>query len=175
MPQADVLYAMASDLLAFVAEALDASDLPDRIREGVVPGGSIADDTCCDDDGEGRAGQLAASIDRIFAADENLVDVTQVDGCAIAVAAVDLRVRYSVCVPSLNDDGEAPSAAALDAAARITDIGAWALFLGACRWATAWPEHTRLGSATPTGPEGNCLGWDIVVTAEVLDPPDDAT
>lgn len=120
--------------------------------------GLVAWDDCC--------GQLVVTPERIYRSVEFPLEDTTDERCDGGMIAVDLLATLVRCVPTLDDRGQAPSAAALSAAhKKVLDDAAivWRALL-----ADIDPEMDRASiNQTFTGGEGGCIAIESRVTIGV--------
>lgn len=174
---ATYVYDLADDLLAEALDGLAESRTghapPSRTY---VSHGEPADDTgllSCEADGQLTVHvDEDAGIEPIFRRDSNLPG-TQ---CAFAPYARFCVTLYR-CVPTIDDQGNAPNAAELDASARDLNIDAWCLFT---YLATLWGNGDLFGGMfackdvewegmTPIHPRGGAAGWRICFRVQLND------
>lgn len=170
----DQVYLLATSLLAYSAAALEEAGFGPACRMGAYPG-QIADDSCCNDSlGSDCTGeQLAVTFDRLYLSDPaNFpTDILGANTCSVGEPTGDFRVRFSMCVPGLREGGESPTAADLDAAGRLAMMAGFKMLQGACLWCAAYTGSCLIRGITPTGPEGDCLGVEVAVSATIMDTP----
>lgn len=148
---ADYLQILASDLLAAalagLAPARTGNPEPDRVY---ISHGAPAWDDC---DGSGQLSVWVGPIQHVQVALGNV--------CQIRPSAP-LCVTLLRCVPTMNDDGSPPSAAALTASAGELNRDVWSLLTELYAFAAALGcDMVDVGSAEPLGPEGGLAGWRV--------------
>lgn len=157
----------ARALLAAASAALTSAGWT-VIREGLVAGEAVWDDCGCD------GATVWAAVERKWP-----VDATQgwpaegsADPCFAPVpptAGADLVVGLTLCWPTVDDRGRAPSAAVVDAAAEaITLAGEVVWGALACALADLGDDlPARMQSFSPVGPVGGCVSAEVRVLVEV--------
>lgn len=141
-----LLNGLASCLCAELTVAEQESSVPTPKMCTVLPGSSIAFDYC---DQGGMAWSRLVSIDPVF---------TPTGGCAVEFD-ITAEVGILRCAPGLDEEGNLPSDVEQLAASMLQnfDMGIMHKVLTCC----STPESMsfqQMGSFTPIGPEGGCLG-----------------
>lgn len=141
----------------FLGAVLAGLDDCDRepISRAYVAAGEIAWDDCC--------GSLIVAPERVYRTSEFPNEDATEDLCADRYLAVDLVVLVVRCVPTVDDRGRAPSAAALQAGYRqAIEDGAVVMntVMGALpdRWERAGVAQTFVGA------QGGCIGVETRFT-----------
>lgn len=164
----DLLVRLTQELLDCACSALEKTACGCPCR-AFVAAGAVAWDSCCD------GGQLWVGIDRIFAYG-NFPAPAGVATCMPPLAA-DLSIGVLRCAPTLNDQGEAPTAAQLTTSGAQVWEDAYAVITAI---ACCLGEHARarpfvMGNQRPLGPAGACVGSELKVTVALTDPPPGCT
>jgi hypothetical protein len=159
----DLIYLMASDLLTCAHQSLLRIDSEVATGAGaricVVPGASVAADSCC-------PGQLSVAVARIFPSTRfPSVDATQTP-CAVAKTAVEFKIVEWRCVPTPTGREKAPSCEKLDETARLVLRDGYALKRGvSCCLADLQDSlDVAIGQLTLLGPDADCVGISMPVT-----------
>lgn len=135
------------------AELADCSREP--VQRSYVAAGEIAWDDCC--------GMLVVAPERIYRTSSFPEEDTTEDLCSERNLAVDLVALIVRCVPTVDDRGRAPSAAALQTAYReIIEDGAVVLNAVMAPLPSRW-ERANV-SQTFTGAQGGCIGVETRFT-----------
>ena len=141
----------------FLGTILGALDDCDRstINRSYVAAGEIAWDDCC--------GSLVVAPERVYRVGTFPSEDTTEDLCSDRYLAVDLLALIVRCVPTVDDRGRAPTAAALQAAYReIIEDGAVVMntVMGPIpdRWVRASVAQTFVGA------QGGCVGVETRFT-----------
>lgn len=155
----------ANDYLCELATCLCAgvksAGLPEPCFCGVMPGDAVARDYCdpCDD---GRCGAVWARLVSI-ASESQLPDGGTTAICNLVIPVLNIEVGAVRCAPMPDSDGTPPDEAAMLGATQIQIVEAGVMHdaIACC----ADKYDVVLGSYTPTGPAGGCLGG--IWTAQV--------
>lgn len=146
--------AACEQVLAFVAETL--TDCGFTIGTSYVGAGLLAWDDCC--------GMLVVVPERIYRTARWPAEGPDENNCYGGELAVQLVVLWLACIPTVDDRGRAPSAAALQAAytefLRAAAV-IWNAMLGLpdeWRWLSTGQSQTFLGT------EGGCIGVETRLT-----------
>jgi len=160
----DLLQLMAQDVLDCVCLALEnESPCGCPCRKCVVFGPPVWDDCC--------SGQLTIWVERIYVA----AKFPQTDGqpitCAAPLAA-DFVLQLIRCVPTVDDNGVAPSCEAISAsAAKIyQEMYIVERALLCCLAAFKKNRAFVMKDMRPIGPQGGCAGFEVRFTVEMIDP-----
>jgi hypothetical protein len=146
---------VAAWLLAQVESALAECDR-EPLNRAYVAAGQIAWDDCC--------GMLVVAPERVFRSSTFPVQETNEELCWGGYLTVDLLVLLVRCIPTVDDRGRAPSAAALDAAYTGIIEDAAVVFNAVIsampnrEWMRATPTQTFVGA------EGGCIGVETRLT-----------
>jgi PKD repeat protein len=162
-----VMYTAAAALLTYVKAQLDvtAAGWPINARECVVPG-QLAWDEC-------ECGLLAVEwLGNVFSNALPAPRPETEDGCN-SMLGMTFRVSAIRCAPPIEEGAVAPTCAALDAGAQTQFIDSLAVTRGVAFAAKALEDMNTVlaysfGGATPTGPQGRCVGVTIDVTFGVV-------
>lgn len=128
----------------------------------VVPGG-IAWDNC-------DCGQFAQSITSVVSSNNYPTPAdTPVEPCGHPLAVVTVTMSLLRCVPTMNDNGVAPSVEQLLAAARIIEDDRLAVRRGLATYLHELRQNYKIvnytiGAAQSVGPEGMCGGIEVTYT-----------
>jgi PKD repeat protein len=161
------IYQCAAALLAYVKAQLaaTAAGWPSDARNCVVPG-QLAWDEC-------ECGLLAVEwIGNIFT-NALPASVQETDDGCNSMVGINLRVTALRCAPQPVQPAIAPTCTALDASAQTQFIDSLAMTRGVA-FAVKALEDTNViltysfGGASPTGPQGGCVGVTIDVTLGVV-------
>lgn len=160
----DLLVRLTQEILDCACSALEktACGCP---CHAFVASGAVVFDRCCDD------GQLWVGIDRIYAYG-NFPAPAGVATCMQPLAA-DLTIGILRCAPTMNDQGEPPTAEVLTLSAAQVHEDGYVLMNGVM---CCLAEHARarpfvIGSQRPIGPQGGCVGSELKITVALTDPP----
>ena len=160
-----LLWDVARDLLAAAEDGLVSAGLAPPPRVHVVAGVNPAWDSCC-------PGQMTARLARTFftTAFPAEVAVAQLARCSSATLAGEYLVEIVACAPSSSDQGDPPTAEALDVHARETLLWSYAALRGLLCWASergAADPFEDLSAVVralePIGEQGGCIGYLIRV------------
>lgn len=158
------LYSTATSLLDLVTQQLTSLGvvIPERVY--VAPGADIAFD--CE--------QLTVNLSRIISNFQGADTPYPVQQHKILRKSAEYSITLCRCVPTLNDNGTAPSTEALGDAANITMLDMVSL-----RRAIETIEHQHLlvprnvpvslGQAQALGPQGGIASAQIMYTVELVD------
>lgn len=153
----NLVWDKALELLSCVESALAEYDAP-ACRTFVAPGGSPSWDVCCDC-GTGD-GQAWVAISQVYPTDNFPTAQTGGMRCLPSGFGAQLAVGILRCAAVVDDQGRAPSSERLTADAwkvqRDRQIVERAL--RCCYFADADPGTFTIGSWTPLGPQGGCVG-----------------
>lgn len=158
----DGLYDQAVELLEVCAAAI-AEGLGGPAERAYVSPGLPAQD-CCDQLAVWVAGLGEAPLPGALPGQSPK---------ALRVNMPTFRVRVTRCIPMPSDNGEPPSAAALEDAARAIDQDLWLIWNGvihAVRDGTLWNgrcSNIWVDQANPVDPAGGCGGWDLRFRTEL--------
>ena len=153
-----LVYEVATDILECTAARLTAYGIDVPTRQYVHMGEVALD--CCD------PGQLVVTV-------SNLTHAMPGAGEEIAVCSPPRSVTFDVwlnrCVPTLDDNGDPPTAAELDDSAEtlLTDLWTLAYVLWDGYKDGCWGggcASVLFGPITPYGPEGACGGVHASIT-----------
>lgn len=133
----------------------------------LVPGAIAADECDC--------GQLALTIVRKYGSDNFPVEANRdesIPGCPPPILCAVVTISLLRCVPNPDDEGNAPSCDALQAAAATQDVDDATIRAALyCRLAALAQAETivgyMVGATTATGPDGGCGGSDTTITIGV--------
>lgn len=161
----DLLTRLTQELLDCACSSLEKTQCGCPSRAFVAVG-TVAWDSCCD------GGQLWVAVDRIFPYGQFPGPISGALNCAPPLAA-DIVIGILRCAPTLNDQGEAPTAEALSLSAAAVLEDAYTLETGIL---CCLAEHARarpfvVGNQRPLGPTGGCVGMELRLTVALVDPP----
>lgn len=161
----DLLVRLTQGLLDCVCEALEQTTCgcPGR---AFLSAGNVAWDQCC------ATGQLWVGVDRLYAYDRFPTPATGIMTCAPPLA-VDITIGILRCAPTLDEQGNAPTAEKLTLSAAQVQEDQYAITNGVI---CCLSEHSRLqpwvlGGQRPLGPQGACVGSELKVIVALVDPP----
>lgn len=164
MPVDEVAWPVATELRRLVGDALAAALGGKPEVCAVVPGRDVAIDDCC-------AGLAWVRIVRTFPSEPgefpNPRQTALTDGCDPGLFwAVELGVGTARCAPTLDDAGNAPTAAQLEDSARVLadDAGRIRRTLLCDLPAVPSVEELAIGEQSNVGPQGGCVGQEVLVT-----------
>lgn len=148
-------FAVCETILGGVLGDLEACDRP-AVSRAIVAAGQVAWDDCC--------GQLVVGPERVYRSSEFPVEDATDEICEggwIAVSIVVLLVR---CVPTVNERGEAPSAAAMNAAyaSLLRDAAVVWRSVGVKKLPHDW--RRALVAQEFVGEQGACVGVETRLT-----------
>lgn len=160
---ADLVLPRAESLLSCVDEALRDYDAP-TCRSFLAPGGPPAWDVCCDC-GTGD-GQLWVQVAEAFPTDDFPSPVAGANRCPPSGFGARLVVGILRCAAVVDDQGRAPSSERLTADALKVQRDRAIVYeaLRCCYLVDADPGTYQIGSWTPLGPQGGCVGGAVNVT-----------
>jgi hypothetical protein len=160
----DLIVRLTQELLDCVCASLEKTSCGCPCR-AFVASGTVAWDSCCD------GGQLWVGVDRIYAYGTFPAPAGIVT-CSPPLAT-DIVIGVLRCAPTINDQGEAPSAAALSASSAQVYEDAYAVTNGVlcCLTPTARQRPFVMGNQRPIGPQGGCVGTELRLTVALVDPP----
>ena len=171
------LHQLAEEVLAASVEALDtiptfSPGLAGAPERSFVSGGRPAFDNCCGDTPTSVGGQLTVNAQFILPKQVGPT-LTGTDArIQVRVNLVTFSVTIVRCVPTTDDQGEAPPVEWLEDASAQTDADAWAL------WNHLW-NMVRAGALLSIcqevffdgmralDPSGGCGGWVLSLRAEL--------
>jgi hypothetical protein len=89
-----------------------------------------------------------------------------------APLAADFVLQLIRCVPTVDDNGVAPSGEALSLSAQqlSTDLYVTERALICCLAAYKRRRNFAVGDTRPIGPQGGCAGFEMRFTVELIDP-----
>lgn len=167
-----ILNCVCAELDRVAAEAADL-ELPGcPCRVGVVPGGAVAWDNCCDDcSGEDKhQGQLTVSLGRVFPTTRFPLEERTVDICEPATLAATYVVTLLRCMPTMDNRGRPPSSEALARAAQIVSTDALTMqhAIACCvtRDENGKKRRVVITGHTPVGPGGGCTGTELTLVVD---------
>lgn len=167
MDPSDLIVPQARALLLCLDAKLAAYDVP-TCRSFFAPGGPPAWDTCGPGSG-GREGQSWVQIQQIGPTDSFPTIQTGAMRCHPPEHAVQFAIGVLRCASTVDDAGNAPGAATLTAEFEkvqrdraIIDEAVTCCFL-----ADADPGTFTIGTWTPLGPAGACVGGQRILTVAV--------
>jgi hypothetical protein len=153
----DPVWLAAENLLSCVEEALSKYDAP-ACRTFIAPGAAPAWDVCCDcGAGDGMAW---VQIAEVFPSD----NFPAVQGAGMRCNYAENGVRFNIavirCAAVLDDQGRPPSSERLTADARKVqrDRAIINEAIRCCYLSDADPGSFVIGTFTPLGPQGGCVG-----------------
>lgn len=170
MPSRDVIGPVMEDLLACAQAALSDVDREPG-RSSLVPGGAVAWDNCCE-----GGGQLWVRLVEMYPTGPFPGRDTSTR-CQPVMWGVRVAVGVLRCTPTVDDNGNAPTEAALTGDALGMTLDAAALrdailccFVNTSRNVQTWALENWL----PQGPQGGCAGgeWTIVLGVGTCDCPE---
>lgn len=171
---ADLVLAKAEELLACLETVLSKYDA-EACRTFIAPGNPPAWDVCCDcGDGEGQAYVQIASV-----APTDNFPATQTGAmrCPPSGFAAQFVVGIIRCAAVVDDQGRPPSSARLtaDAVKVHRDRAIVQEVMRCCYLDDADPGSYVIGTWTPLGPQGGCVGGStpILVAVPACRCPDD--
>lgn len=131
-------------------------------RAFLAPGSQVAWDDCCD-------GQLWVRMINVFPSGRPFPAVDSVQPCGIAVLAVQLAVGVVRCAAVVDDNGNAPTPEELtaDTLAQSADASILLSAIQCCDLPTTTDKLIRVGTWTPSGPQGGCVGGEWTLTLGV--------
>jgi hypothetical protein len=163
---ADLVFGKAEDLLSCLESVLSKYDA-EACRTFIAPGNPPPWDTCCDcGTGEGMAYVQIASV----APTDNFPSPqTGAMRCPPSGYSAQLVVGILRCAAVLDDQGRAPSSARMtaDAAKVHRDRAIVQEALRCCYLADADPGTYVIGTWTPLGPQGGCVGGSTPIQVAV--------
>lgn len=126
--------------------------------------GEPAWDDCC-------VGQLAVWWTRIYPSARFPDADTRPIVCAGAQTAVEVAIEVMRCAPSSDVNGNPPTVAAMQEAARVANVDARAVWLAVqCCLASHRGEWSAIvSSQVPMGADGGCVGSRMLVTIGIED------
>lgn len=158
---------VAAAVLAQVLDALHTAGLGADIRTDYVAVGTAVWDDCC--------GQLVVAPERVYRTNPRLGPFPTEGGsdgdCAGNPIAIDLNVLLVRCVPTVDDAGNAPAPADIEAAYNLVLAEAavvWNVLVGPDivgdndGWGGEWDRANV--SQTWVGAEGGCIGTESRIT-----------
>ena len=161
----DLFHLTAQEVLDCVCEALaEQSSCGCPCRACVVVGQPVWD-ACCD------GGQLTAFVNRIFVHDAFPATEGGSINC-MAPLAGDFTLQLIRCVPTVTDDGVAPTCEALSDSARLIyeDMYIALRAVICCLAAYKKKRSFAVRDTRTVGPQGGCAGFEIQFTVQLLDP-----
>lgn len=166
MTPPDPVWTRAEALLACLETVLSKYDA-EACRTFIAPGGPPSWDVCCDcETGDGQAWVQIASV---TPTDDFPIPQSGPMRCPPSGFAALLNIGILRCAAVLDDQGRAPSSERLtaDAAKVQRDRAIVAETLRCCYLDDADPGTYVIGSWTPLGPQGGCVGGQTSLTAAV--------
>ena len=153
----DPVWDKAEELLSCVEEHLSLYGAAPQ-RSFIAPGNPPAWDVCCSS-GQGE-GMAWVQITEVFPADNFPAAQTGAMRCNYAEQGVRLNVGVLRCAATLDDQGRPPSTQRLmtDAAKVQRDRAIVNEAIRCCFLADAEPGTFVVGTFTPLGPQGGCVG-----------------
>jgi hypothetical protein len=160
---ADPVFEIAESLLSCVESRLALYDAG-VCRSFVAPGNPPAWDACCEC-GEGE-GMAWVQIAEVFPTDNFPLPQSAAMRCVPAGQGVQLSIGILRCAAVLDDQGRAPSSERLtsDAAKVARDRAIVSEAIRCCYLEDADPGTYVIGSWTPLGPNGGCVGGSTSLT-----------
>jgi hypothetical protein len=158
-----VFYPIMLEAASCLCQQISAAGLPEPCFCGVLAGATVVLDYC-GDCGGGRCGQAWVRLSESYGS-TTFPDPAVNPTCAAPLAAV-LEFGIARCAPVGDDQGNPPSLGdQLDTARLVTaDMQAIRRAIACCM---GHREHV-LGSYTPLGPVGGCVGgtWPVTVSED---------
>lgn len=169
----DAFFEVAQDLLDCVVDRLNVPTGSPSVTGAPthqhVAVGEVVWDNCCDGTNGDIGGQVWVQVDSVFPSrNPPLPDVAPV-ACATTSFVMAARVGILRCWPTMNDRGEPPTAATLEAASHGMLFDVAALIEGLVCCARSQDLDLVIGQSSFLGPEGACIGAEVPVTV-VLGP-----
>lgn len=164
----DTVAPIVEHLLACLTVRLDEVGAP-VCRAFWHPGATAPWDACGQSDA-GAEGQAWVAVNRIYPSDSFPVETIDAHRCFPRGFAAEVTVGVLRCAATIDDHGQAPSADEVtDDALKVSRDRAVALDAIVCCLIgpDADPGEYRLGSWTPLGPDGGCVGGTWTVTVAV--------
>jgi hypothetical protein len=153
----DEIWLKLIGLLECLEGTLTVNDAP-VLRSFVAPGGPPAWDVCCgEEDGEGQAW---VQLNSVSPSDSFPTPQTGAMRCDFAEWAVDVSIGILRCASTVDDNGTPPSSETLLAEADKVnrDRVLIDMAIRCCFLEEDDPEAYVVGSWTPLGPQGGCVG-----------------
>lgn len=160
----DLLWTMAQEVVDCICAALtEESECACPCRACVVWGQPVWDQ-CCD-------GQLTVFVERVYVAD-NFPQTESGSILCSAPLAGDFVLQLIRCVPTVDDNGNAPSCDELSESARklLQELYISERALICCLAAYKKKRRFTVRDARPVGPQGGCAGFEIRFSVELVDP-----
>jgi hypothetical protein len=167
MASAPVFYNVgrAYAILSYLVAALDAAVVAGggaSFPRLVVTTGTPADDDC-------QCGSITITVDQVFSSNSFPRDDSSLKtNCNMAQVVLDCTLRVLRCVPTPDDNGNGPTAAALNAAAQITlndeVLIRHALICDLVALSASNPQQIAdylVGATTMVAHSGMCGGFEI--------------
>jgi hypothetical protein len=159
-------HTVASRVLTAVEDALEAAGNP--VQRSCVVNGAIAWDEC-------DCGLLAVAVGRQYLSNSFPSPLTDTDSsqCGAAWLVADLVLQVIRCAPSPQNGAFSPSCDALDGSAQEVITDAWYVMETVPCLLESMKEDTReiidylVRTLTPQGPQGGCVGSELVFTVGV--------
>jgi hypothetical protein len=168
---ADLLTPMLQRLTDYVEARLEADSVP--VRSSAIVGGQfVAWDDCCDDNGQSN-GQLRVRVTRTALTDRFPQEPADILRCPTGTI-VNVEIGVLRCAATMDDQGNPPTAAQLDAEAALLMADRKAIFMALlCDFPADGTMDEDRGIANivwePMGPEGGCVGGMVTADIELIE------
>lgn len=161
----DLFHLTAQEVLDCVCEALALESTCGCPCRACIVVGQPVWDQCCD------GGQLTAFIERVYVQNNFPGSQGQAITC-MAPLAGEFTIQLIRCVPTMTDDGEAPSCEALSDSSRLIyeDMYIATRAVICCLAAYRKSREFTMRDIRTVGPQGGCAGFEIKFAVELNDP-----
>lgn len=160
----ELLWLIAEEVLDCVCSSLTAQSSCGCPCRTFVTVGQPVWDECCD-------GQLALVLNRLYVQSTFPGTDNQAITCSAPLVG-EFTLQLIRCVPTMTEQGDAPTAQALsDSAANIyADMYIAYRSVICCLAAYKKARLFTMGDARPVGPQGGCAGFEIKFSIQLVDP-----
>lgn len=158
-PCTDLFADTMQTLLDCAEQALNVCDRSVG-RAFLAPGQQVAHDDCCD-------GQLWVRLISAFPSGRPFPNPDSAQPCGILLMALQLGLGIVRCAHTVDDNGNAPTPEELteDTLGGTLDASILLSAIQCCELPLATDKLIGLGTWTPSGPQGGCVGgeWSLTV------------
>lgn len=162
----DLFHLVAQEVLDCACEALTGQDsiCPCPCRKFVSIGPPVWDQ-CCD------GGQLAVWLERVYVAANFPASNNTAITCSAPLAG-EYVLQLIRCVPTMDEQGNAPSAEALSDSAQDIYSDLYVAYKAVLCCLAAYKKHRNfvMRDGRFVGPQGGCAGFEIRFAVELPDP-----